>query len=198
MNSRDPPSHDADRRRRFEAEAVPFMQALYRTALHLTRDAADAGDLVQETYLRAYRAFDQFVPGTNCKAWLFTVMRSTFNTAYRKAQRELDGMQRMALEAQVEQQAARWQTEPERTASVPGLDWADAEVARALHALPEEFRSAVLLVDVGELSYEEAAAALQCPVGTVRSRLFRARKLLFAALQGYAREIGHPAAPEQT
>ncbi len=197
MDSPGQPVRDTDRRRRFEAEAVPFMQPLYRTALHLTRSAADAGDLVQETYLRAYRAFDQFAPGTNCKAWLFTVMHSIFNTAYRKAQRERDGMHSLALEAQMEQQAARWRAEPEQTSDLPSLDWADADVARALGELPEEFRSVVLLVDVGELSYEEAAAALLCPVGTVRSRLFRARRLLFAALQTYALKMGYAAAPER-
>lgn len=174
-----------------------FMQPLYRTALYLTHSADDANDLVQETYLRAYRAFDQFTPGTNCKAWLFTIMHSIFNTAYRKSRREQDGMQSIALDAQVEE-SLRWPSQPEDGASLSSLDWADAPVARALRELPEEFRSAALLVDVGELSYEEAADALQCPVGTVRSRLFRARKLLFVALQSYAREIRYAASREQT
>lgn len=186
-----------DRRRRFEAEAVAFMQPLYRTALHLTRNPDDAGDLVQETYLRAYLAFDQFTSGTNCKAWLFTIMHSIFNTAYRKARREQDGMQTLALEAEYERSMAGPEEAGGQEPIGPSLDWADAEVERALKHLPEDFRSAVLLVDVGELSYEEAAAALQCPVGTVRSRLFRARKLLFGALQAYAREMGYPVAPEQ-
>ncbi|MGH8761140.1 MAG: sigma factor, partial [Burkholderiales bacterium] len=98
MKSRERFMGDAatDRRRRFEAEAVVFRQPLYGTALHLTRSPDDAGDLVQETYLRAYRAFDQFTPGTNCKAWLFTIMYSIFNTAYRKARRDQDGMQTLA------------------------------------------------------------------------------------------------------
>ncbi|MGH8531053.1 MAG: sigma-70 family RNA polymerase sigma factor [Nevskiales bacterium] len=194
-----------DRRRRFEAEAVVFMQPLYRSALHLTRSPADASDLVQETYLRAYRAFDQFTPGTNCKAWLFTIMHSIFNTVYRKARREQDGMRTLALEAQMDGQYERWLAQPDESAGQdpvgskfgPEFNWADAEIEQALRQLPEEFRSAVLLVDIGELSYEEAAAALQCPVGTVRSRLFRARKLLFAALHVHAREMGYPIAPEQ-
>jgi len=183
----------ADRRRRFEAEALGFTHALYRTAVSLMRSTDAAHDLVQETYLRAYRAFGQYAPGTNCKAWLFSIMYSIFKTAYRKAQREQDGMLGVALEAQIEQslrQDAEFEgDDPAR------LDWADADVERALRDLPEEFRSVVLIVDVGELSYEEAALALACPVGTVRSRLFRARKLLFAALQGYASRMGYVAAP---
>jgi len=195
-----------DRRRRFEAEAGAFLQPLYRTALHLTRSTDDAGDLVQETCLRAYRAFDQFTAGTNCKAWLFTIMYSIFNTAYRKARREQDGRQSFLLEQQLEGQYQHWLAasdaaagrEPAGAASSPDWDWADAEIERALRQLPDEFRSAVLLVDVGELSYEEAASALQCPVGTVRSRLFRARKLLFAALHSYAQEMGYPVTVDRT
>ncbi|MGH8441562.1 MAG: sigma-70 family RNA polymerase sigma factor [Nevskiaceae bacterium] len=191
----------SDRRRRFEAEAVGFMQPLYGAALRLTRSPDAAGDLVQETYLRAYRAFHQFTPGTNCKAWLFTIMHSIFNTAYRKARREQEGMHALALEAQMDRQYQQWLAAPDESASRgpagPAFDWADAQVEHALGLLPEEFRSAVLLVDIGELSYEAAATALECPVGTVRSRLFRGRKLLFAALQSYARELGYPMAPEQ-
>ncbi len=181
------------RRRRFENEAVPFMQPLYRTAVHLTRSADEARDLVQETYLRAYRAFDQFTAGTNCKAWLFTIMHSIFNTAYRKARREEKGVQALALEAERDLESAGSDGAGAQDFVNAPAEWVDAEVERALKQLPEDFRSVVLLVDIGELSYDEAATALQCPVGTVRSRLFRARKLLYAALQDYAGEKGYAA-----
>ncbi len=186
------------RRRRFETEAVPFMQPLYRTAVHLTRSADEARDLVQETYLRAYRAFDQFTAGTNCKAWLFTIMHSIFNSAYRKARREQAGMHMLALDAEHELAAAGFDERSTDGANAAYRDPTDAQVERALAQLPEDFRAVVLLVDIGELSYEAAAAALQCPVGTVRSRLFRARGLLYGALQDYAREQGYAVAPEQT
>jgi RNA polymerase sigma-70 factor (ECF subfamily) len=176
---------------RFESVALPLMPALHRAAVHMTRDNNAASDLVQDTYLRAYRAFDQFRPGTNCRAWLFSIMYSVFNTAYRKAQRALTGSELMALEADYD----RWLETGEGAAEPdvpPDLSQnLDPQVEQALNGLPEAFRQVVMLVDVGELSYEEAAAAIGCAVGTVRSRLFRARKYLFAALLTYAREEGY-------
>jgi RNA polymerase sigma-70 factor (ECF subfamily) len=182
-------SPDADdRRRRFEAEALPLMSALQRTALRLTRDAQQAGDLVQDTWLRAYRAYDQFAAGTNCRAWLFTILYSVFNTGYRRAQREVEALRMEAMEAAYE----RWLDDSGVPSAVQmpdePIDAMDVRVEHALDELPEAFRTAVMLVDVGELSYEEAAAVMNCAVGTVRSRLFRARKCLFAALLPYARE----------
>lgn len=179
-----------DKRSRFEATAIPFMSALYGTALRLTRRPEDARDLVQETYLRAYRGFEGFVLGTNCKAWLFTVLYSVFVNRYRKAQREPRAVAIDELEKRYHVWlTAKDESHPQRPVEA-GAGWAAPEVEEALGELPESFRSAVLLVDVEELSYEEAAAALECPVGTLRSRLFRARRLLFAALQGYARQRG--------
>jgi RNA polymerase sigma-70 factor (ECF subfamily) len=125
-------------RAEFEDWALPIAPALYRTAHRLSRRPEDARDLVQETYLRAYRTFGNFQPGTNVRAWLFTILYSILNNE------------------------------------------------SALRSLPEEYRAAILLVDVEDLSYEEAAEILSCPVGTLRSRLHRARKLLFAALRDYA------------
>jgi RNA polymerase sigma-70 factor (ECF subfamily) len=186
------PQHDADERQlRFKSVALPFMQALYNTALRLTADAQDAADLLQETYLRAYRTFDNFRPGTNCKAWLFTILHSVVINWRLKARREVGPLP-------VEELEERFRLFVEAPAGVGelggidawGVGWTD-EVEAALRALPEEFCSAVLLVDVDELSYEEAATALGCAVGTLGSRLFRGRRLLFAALQDYARRAGY-------
>ena len=176
---------------RFEAVAMPFMNALYNKALHLTRSPENAADLVQETYLRACRTFANFAEGTNGKAWLFTILYSIFINQYRKAQRE-PGLVSMD----------EWETTYHRELADPAwdddfgqlvgseLEWQGPEIAQALGKLPEEFRAAVLLVDVEQLSYEEAAGVLNCPVGTLRSRLFRARRVLFVELSDYARKQG--------
>jgi RNA polymerase sigma-70 factor, ECF subfamily len=176
---------------RFEAAALPFMDALYNQAVRLTRHSEDASDIVQETYLRAYRTFANFKEGTNCKAWLFKILYSIFVNKYRKHQREADTISIEELEQTFHRTLADgdWQTNfPALTRS--GLDWQEPEVNRALARLPEDFRSAVLLVDVQGFTYDEAAAVLECPVGTLRSRLFRARRMLFVELKDYARRIG--------
>ncbi|MGH7629030.1 MAG: sigma-70 family RNA polymerase sigma factor [Gemmatimonadales bacterium] len=186
------PYHDVDARQiRFESVALPFMPALYNTALRLTADAQDAADLLQETYLRAYRTFDNFRPGTNCKAWLFTILHSVVINWRLKARREVGPLPVEELEERfrlfVEVPAGGSEA---GSIEVWGMEWTD-EVEAALRALPEEFCSAVLLVDAHDLSYEEAATALGCAVGTLGSRLFRGRRLLFAALQDYARRAGY-------
>ena len=185
----DSPTINADNKRvQFEALALPFTKSLYHTALHLTHLPEDASDLVQETYLRAYRTFHNFTPGTNCKAWLFTILYSVVVNKYRREQREPESVSLEELEEKFHRllTTTEWDT---RWAQDPGE--VGAEVDQALHLLPEGFRLTVLLVDVEELSYEEAAAILNCPVGTVRSRLFRARKLLFMELQQYAQKKGY-------
>ena len=173
-----------NKRAQFEAVALPFMKSLYNTALRLTRRPEGASDLVQETYLRAYRTFSNFTPGTNCKAWLFTIMYSIFVNKYRKEQREPESVSLEELEEKFHRSlaAAEWD---------PNIREIGMEVDQALKQLPESFRLAVLLVDVEEMSYEEAAAILSCPIGTLRSRLFRARKLLFLELQPYAQKKGY-------
>jgi RNA polymerase sigma-70 factor (ECF subfamily) len=180
-----------DRRRQFEAIALPLMQRLYNTALHLTGDADDAADVLQDTYLRAYRTFDNFRPGTNARAWLFTILYSVFINRRRKRRREVGPLPPDELEQRfhlsVEQPSHDAVGYPEAWGSA----W-PPEVQKALGALPDAFRAAVLLVDVEELTYEEAATALDCPVGTVQSRVFRGRRMLCSALAEYARQAGFP------
>lgn len=180
------------RRAEFEATALPFMRAVYSTARRLARGNDDeAGDLVQETYLRAYRTFENFTPGTNCRGWLLTIMYSVFINQYNKTQRrgatvsfdDLEERFQHHLESTDDASAAA------ATVDVRGVRL-NPEVEQALQQLPEEFRAPVLLVDVEGLSYDEAAAVLECPVGTIRSRLYRARRLLFAALEDYAAALG--------
>jgi RNA polymerase sigma-70 factor, ECF subfamily len=176
------------KRQRFEATALPFLSALYGYAIRLTRNAETASDLVQETCLRAYRTFDNFRPGTNCKAWLFTILYSIFVNRYWKRRRE---PKTVPLE-QIEQRF-RGSLEANDAIGAEGRDpvWTDPDVEAALAELPEAFRSTVILVDVEDFTYEEAAAAMNCPVGTVRSRLCRARKMLFVTLHEHARRAGY-------
>jgi len=180
------------KRAAFEAAALPFMRALYNTALRLTREPPDAADLVQETFLRAYRTFENFTPGSNCKAWLFTILYSIFTNQYHQAKRR----PRMESVEELEGRFHQFAGAPEDPASDITLveGWGgrwSPEVERALGRLPEDFRAPLLLVDVEGLSYEEAASVLGCAVGTVGSRLFRGRKALFVVLQDYAHEAGY-------
>jgi RNA polymerase sigma-70 factor (ECF subfamily) len=187
------------KREAFEAVAIPFMRALHNTALRLTENPQDAADLVQETFLRAYRTFANFTPGTNCKAWLFTILYSIFANQYRQAKRR----PRMESVEELEERLHRFIPAPGDPAAdittVEGWGWRwSPEVERALRELPEDFRATLLLVDVEGLSYEEAASVLGCPVGTVGSRLFRGRLSLFAMLQEYAHQAGYGKAPQST
>lgn len=161
----------SDLESRFEREAVPHMQALYAGACRLVRNAADAEDLVQETYLRAFRAFHLFRPGTNIRAWLFTILYRARADHYRKLARSPQTVELVH----------------EGPAVAPPQDQlagGQEEVLRALDRLPESFRSAVVLRDVQDFSYEEIAGILQVPIGTVMSRIHRGRALLRGMLEG--------------
>ncbi len=171
---------------------MPLTRSLYNMALRLTRRPQDAADLVQETFLRAYRTFPNFTPGTNAKAWLFTILYSIFVNAYRRKEREPE----MASIEDLEERFQRSIPVQDLNAHLQilgnlNIDWKGSEIQRELERLPESFRAAVLLVDVEDLSYEEAAAALGCPVGTLRSRLFRGRRILAVGLQEYACKLGY-------
>lgn len=174
-----------ERRDRFDAEATVHLGAVYKAACRLTRDADRARDLTQDAMLRAYRAFDTYTSGTNARAWLLSIVYSVFVNQYHHNRR-------LPLTTSIEELEMHHGFEPVHPATpVPDpwqpAGWPEPAVREALDALPEDFRATVLLVDVEELSYEEAAAALGCPVGTVRSRLFRARRLLAATLRADAR-----------
>ena len=169
-----------DRRSRFESEALPWMRPLYGFAVRLTRDPHDASDLVQECYLRAYRTFDNFASGTNAKAWLFRILFSVFANDQRKRRRQ-KVVALEELESHFDRAAMEsWRSGRGAARAVENA----AALEEALACLPEEFRAVVLLVDVEGLTYGEAAEALGCPVGTVRSRLSRARRGLFVILSG--------------
>jgi RNA polymerase sigma-70 factor (ECF subfamily) len=172
------------KRAAFEAAALPFMQALYNTALRLTADGDEAADIVQETFLRAYRTFDNFRPGSNARAWLFTILYSVFVNQYHHAKR------RPRMESLDELEAPAGPESDITLVVAWGSRWSP-EVERALRRLPEDFRTPLLLIDIEGLSYEEAAAVLGCAVGTIGSRLFRGRKLLYAMLQDYAHRAGY-------
>jgi RNA polymerase sigma-70 factor (ECF subfamily) len=177
-------------RERFEALLLPLLPQLHRFALRLARNPDTARDLVQEASLRAYRTFSGFTPGTNARAWLFTILYSVFVNVYRKAGREpVVSMEEMEARFERRLELPDWNAYREIVDN-PRISWGPSEVEQALGGLPDAFRAAVMLVDVDELTYEEAAEVMDCPVGTLRSRLFRGRRLLAVELQDYARSRG--------
>ena len=182
----------ADKHVLFEQWALPHKDHIYSACLYLTRNKDEAEDLFQETYLRAFRFFHQFTPGTNCRAWLLTIMHNAFKNRYLHAQRTARTVEFTDAEREYERKLlADGEASRDDPAVLLLTQMVDKEVIDALRSLPEEYRSTLLLVDIEELSYEEAAAVLACPIGTVRSRLSRARRLLQVALSSYAQDHGY-------
>ena len=180
----------ADRRKRFEDEALPHLDALYSMAIRLARNPDDANDLLQETVLRAYRFFHQFESGTNCRAWMLTILFNNFRNGYRKSTREQPASSADEFERKVETESLRLDpagSNPEALLAGQGME---GEVETALASLPEEFRQAVLLVDVEELSYQEVSGVLNVAIGTIKSRVSRGRAMLRERLTGFAKEQG--------
>ena len=173
----------------FEAEALPHMSSLYNFAYRLTQDRDDAADLVQETFLKGFRFFDSFVRGTNCKAWLFRILKNTYINRYRRAAKAPETVEYDVVEEFYEsiKDSSVVTSTLERELFDNALD---DEVSAALQKLPEDFRTVVILCDIEEFTYEEIAEFIDCPIGTVRSRLHRARKILAATLADYARQRG--------
>ena len=180
----------------FRSGDLPYADALFGTALRLTRNRQDAEDLLQETYLRAYSHYDGFQEGTNLKAWLFRILKNGFITGYRQRKagpREVD-LERggASFEEALEKNMA-----PARTPEDELLEkTVDGEVAAALSALPEDFRLVVELVDLQDFSYRDVAGILEIPLGTVMSRLYRGRRLLEESLLSYGRRRGYFGAGE--
>jgi len=183
--------HTDRMRREFEGLALDHLDALYSAALRLTRNERDAEDLVQDTFLRAFRFFEKFERGTNIKAWLFKILTNTFINLYRRKVKERTVVEGAANQGGNERMVAREAVEgapnPEDTLFDRLLS---DDVLRAIDRLPIEFRLVVILADLQEFSYKEIAEVLDCPVGTVMSRLFRGRKQLKEMLLGYAIESG--------
>lgn len=183
-----------ERQELFEQEALKHLDALYRTALRMTRNPQDAEDLVQETYLRAYRFFDQFQPGTNIRAWLFKILTNNYINSYRKTTNEpkntsLDDTEEFSLYHQMARELPSGSLGWDVEAQV--LDrFAEGDIREAIEALPVAFRMTVLLADVEGFSYKEIAEITGVSKGTVMSRLFRGRRLLQKALWDRARDAG--------
>jgi RNA polymerase sigma-70 factor (ECF subfamily) len=182
-----------NRRRTFELEALPHLDAVYRVALRLAGQESQADDLTQETMLKAYRSWHQYKEGTNVMAWLLTILRHTFINEYRKSKRtgptvDINEIEGFSVFHEVQE------TDPEGRFFSKIVD---DEVIRAIDSLPEEFRETLVLSDMEQLTYTEIAEVTGVPIGTVKSRLFRARQALQQVLYDYAVEMGYIKRVEQ-
>lgn len=185
----------ADPQREFEEQAIPFMDQLYAAAMRMTRNPADAADLVQETFVKAFASWSSFTQGTNLKAWLYRILTNTYINIYRKKQREpfqgaLDDLEDWQMGGAESTTATH-----SRSAEAEAIDRMPASVVKdALQEVPEDFRLAVYLADVEGFAYQEIADIMKTPIGTVMSRLHRGRRMLRELLADYAAERGIAAA----
>lgn len=194
VNSLDRPVHSVDVRERLEQEALSHIDALYRTALRMTRNQSDAEDLVQEAYLRAFKALDQYRDGTNLRAWLFRIMTNAYINEYRKRSRRpvnssLDDIEEFYLYDHLIDSGV--QPNSERPEDIVLNRITADDVLKSLDVLSDDFRHVVLLADVEGFTYREIAEILDIPVGTVMSRLYRARRRLQSSLYDFAVQSGY-------
>lgn len=190
---------EAQQRARFERDALQYVDQLYSAAMRMARNPADAEDLVQEAYTKAYSAFHQYKPGTNLKAWLYRILTNTYINLYRKRQREPLRSSTDTVEDWQMAKAAEHTSTGLRSAEAEALDHLpDSDVKQALQAIPEEFRLAVYFTDVEGYAYKEVAEILGIPIGTVMSRLHRGRKQLREMLADYAATQGLGKAQQAT
>ena len=173
----------------FEKEAVPHMDAVHNFALRLTGDEDDADDLVQETYMKAFRFFDKFESGTNCKAWLFRILKNSFINDYRKQTKEPNKVDYEDVQNFYENIKSD-EVDSRHYELDAFSNLLDDDVSKAISGLPEDFRTVIILNDIEGFTYEEIADFVDIPVGTVRSRLHRARKMLYVQLFDYAKDRG--------
>lgn len=187
-----------DKKKRFEALFLPLMDSLYNLALRMTKNSNDAEDLVQETYLKAFRFFDHFREGTNARAWIITILTNTFRTKYRKDQKEPSIVDFDAVENFFLVDEIKSHLQPGDKSQARGTEaiteflrsYVSDDIIKALENIPEQFRLAVLLSDVEKFNYQEIADITGASVGTVKSRIFRGRKLLQKQLYEFARARG--------
>jgi RNA polymerase sigma-70 factor (ECF subfamily) len=187
-----------DKKKKFEELFLPLMDNLYNIAMRMTRNAADAEDLVQETYLKAFRFFDHFQQGTNARAWIITILTNTFRTKYRKYQKEpiqvdFDSIENFFLVDEIKPQIqAANKAEAMGSEAITEIlkAYVSDDIIKALENVPEQFRLAVLLSDVERFNYQEIAEIIGVSVGTVKSRIFRGRKILQKQLLNLARDKG--------
>jgi RNA polymerase sigma-70 factor (ECF subfamily) len=176
----------------FDSQVMPYVDSLYNTAYRMTRSSEDAEDLVQETFFKAYKYYDKFEEGTNLKAWLFKILKNTFINNYRKKKLEPRSVDFAEIEDSFERIVRRDNADrPSDPESEFFTGVLDDDVRKALESLPYDYRMVVILADLEDFSYKEIAEILDCPVGTVMSRLYRGRKLLEKALLRYARRHGY-------
>lgn len=189
----DPAGRDAASRKEFEAIALPQLDPIYGAALRLTRNPAEAEDLVQDTFVRAYRFWHTFKQGTSIKAWMFTILRNTFINGYHRQGRRRSA--KSDLEAQLSSIGSDAAV-GRPTAQLPGPEAAISRritrerIDAALESVPEDYRTAVMLADLEGLAYKEIAEIMECPIGTVMSRIYRGRRLLHKLLHDHAVELG--------
>jgi len=180
----------SDRHKDFEREALPHMDLLYNYAVRTTNNAQDADDLVQETYLKAYRFWDSYEQGTNIKAWLFRIMKNSYINRYRKETKEPDTVDYDDVKDFYNTVRGESTVSGDLQETLFG-NLLDDDVTKAIASLPDDFRTVVILSDIEGLSYEEIAEFVDCPLGTVRSRLHRGRKLLREQLMQYGKKRGY-------